>query len=116
MGHLDSEGLFNGTFTTYAFSGAVRQRVGSAAGPARGTGATGLRREPASGRRLFWHRSATRPSATPNHSQPVPLTWASSTPKSALNPYAPPPRPKPPPQGEGDSALDLLWRKKQADA
>jgi hypothetical protein len=27
VGHLDSDGIFNGAFTTYAFSGAVRQRV-----------------------------------------------------------------------------------------
>ncbi|KIY96895.1 40S ribosomal protein S21 [Monoraphidium neglectum] len=26
IGHLDGEGVYSGTFTTYAFSGAVRQR------------------------------------------------------------------------------------------
>jgi hypothetical protein len=27
VGHLDADGVYNNAFTTYAFSGAVRQRV-----------------------------------------------------------------------------------------
>jgi hypothetical protein len=29
VGHLDADGVYNNNFTTYAFSGAVRQRVRS---------------------------------------------------------------------------------------
>jgi small subunit ribosomal protein S21e len=41
IGHLDGEGVYSGTFTTYAFSGAVRQRVRG-----RGGAPTKRRRQP----------------------------------------------------------------------
>jgi hypothetical protein len=62
VGHLDSDGIFNGAFTTYAFSGAVRQRVGALGGAPAGMGVpVGMARAPCGsgwvllgGRRRGW--------------------------------------------------------------
>ena len=106
VGHLDADGVYSGQFTTYAFSGAVRQRVrvclfqggrGKEEGGAGSCGEAGRERKALSRLRCESSGGDRKQAA---HTSPITTTTKHNQTT----------------QGESDSALDLLWRKKQTEA